>query len=208
MKNPVLVELLDYWERLRDGRSAPLRSEIDPRQIENALEHAFILERTQNDQVRFRIAGMRLSDLMGMEVRGMPADSMIAPEGRETFDEILQKVFDGPEIVELHLEPARPGIACLGGQMLLLPMKSDRGEISRILGCIVADELTGAPPHRFVVAAKKATRIVTRGFEHMSKTETGFAEQTDSYTAGPVTPKRYAPERPKAGFLKLVKSDD
>lgn len=37
IKNPVLVEILEYWERLRDGRNAPLRSEVDPRQIENAL---------------------------------------------------------------------------------------------------------------------------------------------------------------------------
>ncbi|NQW14520.1 MAG: PAS domain-containing protein, partial [Rhodobacter sp.] len=60
MKNPVLVEILEYWERLRDGRNAPLRSEVDPRQIENALEHAFILERVQADHVRFRIAGIQI----------------------------------------------------------------------------------------------------------------------------------------------------
>lgn len=204
MKNPVLVEMLEYWERLRDGRIAPQRSEIDPRQIENALEHAFILERAQPNHVRFRIAGMQLCDLMGMEVRGMPANALIAPESRDAFDQIIHQVFDGPEIVELHLEAARPGLKSLAAQMLLLPMKSDQGEMSRILGCLVADGQTGTPPHRFVLAGKKVTRIIATGFENPRHAATSFAESPDVYEPRPsvgATPTRSAVG---PGHLRLV----
>ena len=45
MSVPAIAEVRAYWEALRNGRQAPLRSEIDPRGIERALEHAFITER-------------------------------------------------------------------------------------------------------------------------------------------------------------------
>ncbi|MCB2111761.1 MAG: PAS domain-containing protein, partial [Rhodobacteraceae bacterium] len=59
-----------YWEALRAGREVPYRSEIDPRGIESALEHTFVLERIAPRIARFRLAGVHLCDLMGMEVRG------------------------------------------------------------------------------------------------------------------------------------------
>jgi len=212
MKNPVLVEMLEYWERLRDGRTAPLRSEIDPREIENALEHAFILERAQQDQVRFRIAGMALCDLMGMEVRGMPAASVFTPQSRAAFSAIVAQVFCGPEIVELHLEPACPGAKSLSAQMLLLPLKSDRGDISRILGCLVSDPLNGAPPHRFVLTGKKVTRIIATGqAQQQQQTVAGFAESADVFQARPAVPIEVASHPAAAtnpGFLRLVKTED
>ena len=42
--NPI-AEVEAYWEALRGVRMMPLRSEIDPRGIERALDHTFILER-------------------------------------------------------------------------------------------------------------------------------------------------------------------
>ena len=80
---PVIKEVEAYWEGLRAGRLVPLRSEIDPREIRGALEHTFILEHTKLNEIRFRLAGNKLGDLLGMELRGMPAYALIAPECRE-----------------------------------------------------------------------------------------------------------------------------
>ncbi len=44
MQDPVILYLLNYWERLRAGRIAPMRSELDPREIRDALDHTFILD--------------------------------------------------------------------------------------------------------------------------------------------------------------------
>jgi hypothetical protein len=208
MKNPVLVEILEYWERLRDGRNAPLRSEVDPRQIENALEHAFILERVQADHVRFRIAGIQICTIMGMEVRGMPATSIIAPEGRGEFENILASVFDAPEIVELHLEAARPGVTSLSAQMLLLPLKGDQGEMSRILGCLVTEGLRGAPPCRFKLATKKVTRIVTTDFTGVRETVAGFSESPDVYSSQSSLQASQGQTSDRGNYLRLVKSAD
>ena len=40
-----LKQMEAYWEGLRHGRTVPLRTDVNPRGIENVLEYAFILER-------------------------------------------------------------------------------------------------------------------------------------------------------------------
>ena len=67
----MLSSLKTYWERLRAGRIAPYRAEIDPRQFESALENMFIVEKLAPDNMRIRLAGMKICEMMGMEVRGM-----------------------------------------------------------------------------------------------------------------------------------------
>jgi len=207
MKNPILVELLEHWERLRAGRIAPLRSEIDPREIENVLEYAFILERVPAGEPRFRIAGMRLNDLMGMEVRAMPASSLIAPSFRDTFATILDRLFTTPEIVELQLVAARPGLPEMKAEMLLLPMKSDTGEVSRVLGCLVANNPATTTPHRFAITDKKVTRIVATDFEDVRAESAGFAEAPDVFAHKPAEPvtQRQTPDR---GYLRLVSTEE
>ncbi len=207
MKNPIFVELLDHWERLRAGRIAPLRSEIDPRQIENVLEHAFILERQPNAVPRFRIAGMRLNELMGMEIRGMPADSVIAPEGRDGFANTLTRLFDAPEIVELSLASARPQQVSLRAEMLLLPIQSDSGVVSRILGCLVAEGAPASPPIRFTVTAKKVTRIIAANRLRVPDDAMGFAETRAAFTPAPRRPARTGSAGPR-DYIRLVKSDE
>jgi len=214
MKHPILVDMLDYWEGLRNGRIAPMRSEIDPRAIENGLEHSFILERVQKNQVRFRIAGMGLADLMGMEVRGMPVPALFAPESRDAVVILLDRIFETPEIVELHLQAARPGGETQTAQMLLLPLQDDQGEVTRILGCLVAEVQTGEPPHRFILAGKTVTRIVTKGAHPRRQMQSGFAESPDIFTPRPAVAPTPAPAPAPAdeingsGYLRLVKTEE
>lgn len=210
MKNPVLLELLAHWESLRAGRIAPLRSEIDPRQIENVLEHAFILEQSEVGAPRFRIAGMALCDLMGMEVRAMPATAIIAPKHRPRFLEILNRMFFAPEIVELALKGPRAG-AAPNGEMLLLPMKNDAGEITRILGCLGTNAPGRSPsfrgtPCRFTITARKATRIVSTENVCARQPMNGFAEAQAAFI--PAQPAKGGKEVRTGSHLRLVKSDD
>lgn len=214
MKNPIFIELLDHWEHLRDGRIAPLRSEIDPREIENALEYAFILERTNAGEPRLRIAGMRLCDLAGMEVRGMPATALIAPDSRESFTQILNRSFDAPEIVEVQLISERQHLAPMKAEMLLLPMQSDTGDVSRILGCLVDDGGLVRPPERFDITSHKVTRIIATKTQNQKTPVAGFAEAPGSFVQQPKRPAPRPASHPARNYeathpyLRLVKNDD
>ena len=119
MNTEALVKLREYWESLRNGRPAPYRAELDPRKFEDVLENMFILEQLNPNQVRVRLAGMALCELMGMEVRGMPPEAFIGADDREEFGRQVQTVLTGPAIVELDLMAADISDTGIRGQMLI-----------------------------------------------------------------------------------------
>jgi hypothetical protein len=205
MEFPVVNEVRAYWEALRAGRQVPLRSEVDPRGIERALEHAFVLERIAPQVARFRLAGMHLNDLMGMEVRGMPLTAFFAPSGRDKVAQILEGVFKGPEMAELSIAGetgfGRPPIE---GRLLILPLKSDLGDVSRALGCLVTSGQIGRRPRRFEMAEARITRIEAgRPLEAANRLTAlpGMAEARAEFEPAPRSAKN-------RGHLRLVKSDE
>ena len=149
----MLAEVRAYWEGLREGGALPRRDQLDPRGIAGALENTFLLERVAPGIARFRLAGMQLHDLMGMDVRGMPLTTLIEPAGRSRLTEALEPVFAAPGIMELWLEGERSiGRPMLEGRMLLLPLMSSRGVSDLALGCLALDGALGRAPRRFAIA--------------------------------------------------------
>ncbi len=142
-----------YWQALRGPRVMPARAEIDPRGIEDALDYAFIGERIAPGHVRLRVAGSHLSDLMGMEVRGMPLSSFLSAAARPALVDVLARVLDTPAMATVTLVSAAGfGRPRLDAQLRLLPLESDLGEPSRVLGSLEADGGIGRAPRRFDIA--------------------------------------------------------
>jgi len=202
MRFQALSEVRAYWEALRRGRKVPLRADIDPRGIERALEYAFILERVAPRIARFRLAGMHLSDLMGMEVRGIPLTTFFAPRARADVSDMLESVFRTPAIAEMRLLAETGfGKPALEARLVILPLQSDLGDISRAIGCLVADGLVGRAPRRFEIAGATLTPVEGHGAKAGADRPraTGFAEAPPPYQA--------APGRGR-GHLRLVRTDD
>ncbi len=161
MSFPLIKEVEAYWDGLRNGRPVPKRSEIDPRGIERALENAFIIERIAPGMARFRLAGMHLNDMMGMETRGMPFTSFFTAEGRKDASKVLEAVFDNPAIAEISVT-AETGIGKpeLHGRLIILPLKSDLGDVSRALGVFATEGEIGRAPRRFTITERNMRRIL------------------------------------------------
>ena len=141
----MLSSLRSYWDRLRAGRVAPYRAEIDPRQFEPALENMFIIEKLAPDNMRIRLAGMKVCEMMGMEVRGMQPGFLLDEPDRARFDRLLAVVMAEPAVVELRLAAQnRTGVYRAG--MLLMPLRSDFGEVNRVIGCTSGEGELFAPP--------------------------------------------------------------
>ncbi|WP_223421284.1 PAS domain-containing protein [Tateyamaria pelophila] len=203
-----------YWEALRGMRMMPKRSEIDPRGIESALEYTFVLERIAPSMARIRIAGSHLSDLMGMEVRGMPLTSFITPPGRVQVSDALEEVFQRPAVSELRLtSEVGAGKPHMDARMLLLPLKSDLCDVSRILGCFVAQGNMGTAPRRFDVAGAKIREITAPSTLPSAQTDPALAERRNATRRMPgfaeenAAFEAYTP-RPDVPYLRLVKTDD
>ena len=232
MQHSAISQVEAYWHGLRAGRVVPNRSDVDPRGINNALEYAFILERIAPGMARFRLAGMHLNDLMGMEVRGMPITSFFVPDARRQISDALEHVFEEPSIARFKLTAERGiGKPQAEAELIILPLKSDLGDISRALGCLVCQGEIGRSPRRFSVD-EMAVEPLIAGVEPAGSTlirptrkpaETplieripGFAEHRAPF-AGEPTPRAIQPnasdaEKPGKAthvpWLRLVSSDD
>ncbi|WP_425041212.1 PAS domain-containing protein [Primorskyibacter sp. S187A] len=151
-----LAQVDAYWHALRGSRLVPDRSDVDPRGIEGALSHSFIAERIAPGHARVRIAGQHLSDILGMEVRGMPLSALFEPTARDRLQGILRHVFDAPMVYRMQLASgASLGKPALNARMSIYPLRNDMGDISRALGCIVVDGDIGRAPRRFDITHAK-----------------------------------------------------
>ena len=151
-----VVPVESYWEALRGSCLVPKLSEIDSRAIGHALEYIFVLERIVIGMARFRIAGSHLCNIIGMEVCGMPLSSLITPSGRETLGSVLETVFKCPAACDLEMVAEvghqKPAVEAL---MALTPLRSDLGDVSRLLGCFVAKGTLDTQPRRFEIVTTK-----------------------------------------------------
>lgn len=187
-----------YWTALMSTGGIPKRADIDPRGLENILAYTFILERIAPGVARFRLAGNHLCKLAGMEVRGMPLTAFFTARARKDVSEVLEKVFGMPAIGEFEMAlESRVGPPRLQARMILLPLLSDLGDVSRVLGVLVADDIPVKRPCRFTISASHVKSLEHLSPDHPEPRQyaAGFAEPQDAF-------RHHAPH------LRLVTSRD
>ena len=213
-------EVRAYWDALRDDQDLPRREQFNPRGMAGALHQVFMVERVAPGIARFRLAGIEINDLMGMEVRGMPLSALFDPAERARLADVLEKVMTTRTIVELELEADRGiGRPALRARLVLLPLKGTAGEADLVLGCLACDGQIGRAPRRFVIARALESVIDATAPKQLplamptTATRTSFAPRPAptlvAQMAEPAAPKFVASnpvaERP---YLRLVRAED
>jgi hypothetical protein len=202
-----------YWDGVRGADLIPRRRLIEPHGLRDALTHVFLIERIGPGLARFRLAGTHLTEVMGMEVRGMPLSAILAPASRDGARVLVEAVFAGPSIVELALESDR-GLArpALQGRMLLLPVGGDDDLCDRALGCLVTEGDIGRGPRRFAITRQRTEPVRPRPPSPEAKPASAFAEEPRVFAPpAPPGPHADAPApRPPRGKprLRIVRNDD
>jgi hypothetical protein len=85
-------QLYAYWDRVRNGRAAPRRFDIEPDKIAALLPETFIAERTGPRGYRFRLAGTRICEQFGRELRGTDLLDLWADTDRGAISSLLRAV--------------------------------------------------------------------------------------------------------------------
>jgi len=202
MKDKIIKQLFSYWDELRGDRIAPTRAEIDPRKIKGTLEHTFILEAVKTGSPKFRLAGIEVCDLLGMELRGMPSHALIEEVDRGDFNAILAEVLATPQIVELRLEGQVAGGRHITGRMILMPLQDNQRALTRILGAVTLDRELMRPPIRFTVEQKNITRILNAKSLPLDQViESGMAEPSATF----MRPTKRPVHNANGPILKIVK---
>ena len=202
-----LQQVRAYWEGLRCDGMVPNRADVDPRGLEQALEHVFLLERIAPGIAKFRLAGMHLTQLLGMDARGMPLTTFFLPMSRSAIETLLEQAFQSPAIVDLSLEAAREiGGKRLEGKMLLLPLMDD-GVCCRALGCLVTQGEIGRRPRRFAIARQRTEAVGPNAHSGAVRVSgIGLAEFAEPAAA--FMPQDVSAPRRSIPYLRLVKSDE
>ncbi|MCF6305420.1 MAG: PAS domain-containing protein [Rhodobacteraceae bacterium] len=201
-------KLINHWEGLRTDNEVPFRSQIDPRQFPELLENIFILENSAPEQYRIRHTGMMLCEMMGFEVRGQLASAMMQNLYREKMALLLGQVLTRPGIAEITLVAQDLHDNVVSLKMLLLPLRSDFGDVNRILGCISTPVVPYVAPLRFGIAGQKLTAVDTSDLRLQGFAENQAAFGTDGIHAITNNPNPDNEKPRKRGHLRLVSDKD
>lgn len=211
MQNPLFNNLFEHWSALRSGVEVPNRCEIDPRVFPDALENTFIFERIDEGDFRARLAGMNLCDMMGMEVRGQSAASFMQHAERDNITQILQQILNRPSIGELTLTGRDLTGKTVEVNMILLPLRSDMGDVNRVIGCISHPQTNFTAPLRFSIKSHKLTPLSALG-RNRAEIAVGFSEKIEPFrpqAVKAVSENVNPSQTPKIrGHLKLVQDDE
>ncbi len=138
--SPVLATLERYWHELRGAGRLPMRTSVCATRIDDALPHAFVIERIAPGLARLRVCGQQLNGLLGMPGRGMPLSAFFAAPSQNLLGQRLEEAFSGPAIVEVPLRLSRgPLRKPTRGRMLILPLAAGDGRTTKAIGAIVLD---------------------------------------------------------------------
>jgi hypothetical protein len=91
MKHPSSREFFAYWDEKRGGARAPDRSEIEPGAVRELLADIFVLSYDLAAGHPFRVAGTRVSALLGCDLKDRSFSALFA-DSRCEIEEIIDVV--------------------------------------------------------------------------------------------------------------------
>lgn len=135
MRQAATKRIFEYWNRIRAGRSAPSREEIEPSDIRHFLSDTFILDVSGRLRVvSYRLAGTRLCAAYGRELKGYGFLCNFAEENGFDVMRTLSRVYRDfkPQLISILAETVSG--KTVEYEMLLLPLKPVSDGEMRILG--------------------------------------------------------------------------
>ena len=92
MKHPSSREFFAYWDAQRGDARAPDRSEIEPSAVRGLLGDIFVLSYDHEAGYPFRVAGTRLSALLGRDLKDQSFFALFASESRREIEDVVTYV--------------------------------------------------------------------------------------------------------------------
>ncbi len=138
MRQRTSLLLYNYWNDVRNGRLAPQRFEIEPAKIAPLLPETFILESSGQPTYRFRLAGTRICEQFGRELRGQCLLQPWGTKDREALETLLCAVVTDGGVGVLEFEATSGDGRDARFEMLVLPLIHTGRSINRLLGSVTA----------------------------------------------------------------------
>lgn len=184
MKQNGSIDLFHYWNRLRGGRPAPKRTQIEPADIKTLLADTFILESDLRGEAVFRLAGTRLCATYGRELKGFSFPSLWREKDRRLLARLTYGVFHAKSVVVVVFKGQTQCGKSNPFELLLLPLEGS-SESPRAIGIVTPGERPfwlGADP--ITDALIESVRVVDPDREPM------FLKNRPAVTVPPLAPSQ------------------
>jgi hypothetical protein len=89
MKHPSSRQFFAYWDNQRGKARAPDRSEIEPGAVRELLGDIFVLSYDSDAGYPFRVAGTRISALVGRDLKDQSFSGLFAAESRGEIEDVI-----------------------------------------------------------------------------------------------------------------------
>ncbi|HQZ13526.1 MAG TPA: PAS domain-containing protein [Devosia sp.] len=130
--------LYSYWNELRGSRSAPDRRDIDPTRIRGALTNTFILERNEQGEFDFRLAGSHLCAAYSRELKGRSFTGLWHQRDRDAMDTLVRAVTEDHAAALVTFNGTTAINTKVQVETVLLPVRHNGTTTTRLLGAMTA----------------------------------------------------------------------
>jgi hypothetical protein len=138
MQQTTSKQLYAYWDRVRNGRRAPQRFEIEPAKLAPLLPETFIAECAGSRDIRFRLAGTKICEQFGRELRGVEFLSLWQPGDQEALISLLRTVLTDAAVGEVVFQAYTEENRQAKFELVLMPLIHTGHTVNRLLGAISA----------------------------------------------------------------------
>lgn len=136
MKNRTTQIIYGYWNEVRQNRLAPRRFDIEPARIAGILAETMILELAEADTIRFRLAGTRMTEWFGTELRGQSFLDLWPEENRHSLRHQLETMKQHGGALLIEFEATTPSGRTIDLEAIMLPLIHTRDVVDRFLGTV------------------------------------------------------------------------
>ena len=136
MKQRTSQILYAYWNEVRGDRMAPRRYDIEPGCIAQILPQTFILERSDHATYPYRLAGTKISDYFGIELRGLNFLSDLIEDDRATLINQLACVCSRGGVLVVDIEAAADQRRRTSFEICIMPLMHTGDAITRLVGAV------------------------------------------------------------------------
>lgn len=136
MQNTTSQILYKYWNEIRGSRMAPRRFEIEPARFAAILAETFVVECERGEEHRFRLAGTRVAEKLGIELRGRAFVDLFDASERADLKPFLYSITEQGAVGVITTEMASASGRTARFELILLPLIHTDECITRLLGAI------------------------------------------------------------------------
>ena len=140
MRQAAATKILAYWDQLKADSAVPPASSVNPRALKSHLPDLFMLERLDRAVFAFRLAGTRMCQRFGRELRDHDFVRLFpAAQQGEVLAQLGRALQTGESIV-LKAGAATLDGATTGAEIVLMPLTDAEGRVVRLLGALLPED--------------------------------------------------------------------